>query len=263
MTMTRLRNTAFLLALLAWPSSAVAQGWICDRSAVVNIATATTAELVPVPTGKSVVICGFVLNAGHGLSVVTGTDPAANTEVSETVPANGRWRVLAMRVSLVTDATVANREVSLQFDDGTTAFFAAAANANQAASLTRQYSVGTAGERGAAATATDILIPAPSDVVLLAGHRVRTSTTNRQAGDNFGAPTLLVQESASFKFVSGTGTDCGTGQANLSGPFEVAPFGLLPVSGTGAVMKASLGHAVCLTNNRPVQLSGTVIYGVF
>lgn len=134
------------------------------------------------------------LERSGALRRLTGTDPAANTEISETVPTGARWRLLSMRVALVTDANAANREVAITFDDGTTVYFESAAAANQAASLTRQYTASIVGQRGAASTGTGILILLP-DVQLLAGHRVRTVTTNRQVGDNYGAPELFVEES--------------------------------------------------------------------
>jgi hypothetical protein len=56
------------------------------------------------------------------LRSITGTNPAANAEISETVPTNARWRVHAIRFTLVTDANVANREVALTLDDGAAVF---------------------------------------------------------------------------------------------------------------------------------------------
>jgi hypothetical protein len=127
------------------------------------------------------------------LRSLTGTDPAANTEIQETVPTGARWRLISLRAALVTDANAANREVAITFDDGTTVYAEAHAGANQAASLTRQYAAARGGVRGAAATGTGILIAIP-EIVLPAAHRINTATTNRQAGDNWGAPQLLVEE---------------------------------------------------------------------
>jgi len=124
---------------------------------------------------------------------IAGTDPAANVEISETVPAGARWRLLNLVATLVTDANAANREVSLTFDDGTTVYAVAPSSVNQAASLTRRYSAGAGSIRGAAATALEITI-AITPVVLLAGHRIATVTTNRQVTDNWGAPQYTVEE---------------------------------------------------------------------
>lgn len=133
------------------------------------------------------------LERGGAIRSIAGSNPAANTEIVETVPAGARWRLQSIRFALTTDATAANREVAITFDDGTTVYAEAHSGANQAASLTRQYTAARVGVRGAAATGTGILIAIP-DLVLPAGHRISTATTNRQATDDFGAPQLLVEE---------------------------------------------------------------------
>lgn len=136
---------------------------------------------------------GSIATEGTPTSV-TGTDPAANQEISETVPTGKRWRVQAVQFSLVTDATVANREVVVVVDDGTSTLFQSPAGANQAASLTWAYSVGNVGSPVAGTTATTVRQIVLPNLLLPAGSRIRTATTNRQSGDNFGAPKLLVQE---------------------------------------------------------------------
>lgn len=133
-------------------------------------------------------------HAGDGVvRSITGTDPAANVEVSETVPTGARWHLLAVSVSLVTDANVANRFPQLVIDDGATTIFAADPAAAQAASLTRRYNASVGGER-LDSVDTNKQWSLPIDLPLLAGYRIRTATTNRQATDNFGAPQLLVRE---------------------------------------------------------------------
>ncbi len=124
---------------------------------------------------------------------IAGTDPAANTEISEAVPTNARWRLLGLDAALVTSAFVANREVVLTIDDGATVVAEVAAGVAQAASVTRRYSFARGVPRLAPAASTVISAPAP-DIVLGAGFRIRTVTANLDAGDNFGAPQLLVEE---------------------------------------------------------------------
>lgn len=132
--------------------------------------------------------------AGPGaLRALAGTNPAANAELAETVPAGARWRLRSLLASLVTDANAANREVALLIDDGATVYFATTPGANHAASLTRRYCASPAGVRGIGAAANEIAIAIP-DLVLPAGHRIRTLTTNLQAGDDWGAPQLCVEE---------------------------------------------------------------------
>jgi hypothetical protein len=127
------------------------------------------------------------------LRTIVGTDPAAGAEISETVPAGARWLFRALRASLVTDATVANRAPVLVFDDGTNIYMTAAVNTNHAASNTIAYAFGdvslTASFTNAAAQ-----VSAPSNILLAGGHRIRTVTGSIQAGDNWGAPVYSVEE---------------------------------------------------------------------
>lgn len=132
--------------------------------------------------------------AGLGaIRSVAGTDPAANTEVSEVVPTGARWRLRSLDVALVTDANVANREVTLTIDDGTNIVAEVVTGVLQTATLTRRYSFTQHVQAKAAAAATIINAPAP-DLILLAGWRIRTVTTAIQATDNYGAPRLCVEE---------------------------------------------------------------------
>lgn len=131
---------------------------------------------------------------GRGaLRSVTGTDPAANTEISETVPTGARWRPRSIRFVLVTDANAANREVALVLDDGTNAYARIASGATQVASLTHGYTFARGAQKIAPGVALAHALPMP-DVIMLAGHRIATATTAIQATDNYGAPQLLVEE---------------------------------------------------------------------
>jgi len=131
---------------------------------------------------------------GRGyLRTVTGTDPAAGSEISETVPTNARWRLLAIRFELVTSTTVATRRVNLVIDDGSDTIFERESPATQAADLTRRYNFAAVGYAETAFTSDDVVLGIPA-LILPQGYRVRTSTTNLQSGDNYGAPILMVEE---------------------------------------------------------------------
>ncbi len=124
---------------------------------------------------------------------ITGTDPADNVQISETVPTGARWKPLSISFALVTDATGGNRVVRLELDDGTTIYSRTSPNALQSASKTFQYTfaptLDTQNQSG------NELAFAPMPLVLmLAGHRIRTTTLSFQVTDNFGAPQLLVEE---------------------------------------------------------------------
>src|SRR3990167_10849827 len=127
------------------------------------------------------------------LTSVTGTNPAAGAEISETVPTNARWKIRALRVSLVADANVANRTVEIVIDDG----------ANEILRLQDRTAI-TAGQTISEQASAFSVLPAdiatvhyfalPQDMKLEQGWRIRTETTNLQVGDNYSAPTLIVEE---------------------------------------------------------------------
>jgi hypothetical protein len=124
---------------------------------------------------------------------ITGTDPAAGVEISETVPTNARWRVLGVRYALVTDANVATRTSHLIFDDGAAEVAKMTPEGNQVASVTVQYTYAH-GARSGSIPSTGYLSMLPVTSLLSEGWRIRTSTTNMQVGDNYGAPQLWVEE---------------------------------------------------------------------
>ncbi len=129
----------------------------------------------------------------HGrLLSITGTDPASGAEISLTVPARRRWKIISIRFVLVTDATVVDRTVRLKFDDGTIALFHIASDTVQTASQERKYEFKLQ-PVPQFLVATDFHLPLPH-LSLAAGFRIITITLNLQAGDNLSAPQLLVEE---------------------------------------------------------------------
>jgi hypothetical protein len=132
--------------------------------------------------------------AGAGARrVVAGADPAAGVEWSITVPTDARWRFIALRVLLVNDATVASRVPVFVFDDGANEFYNVAAQIALVASQTGSYSIG-GGQGSAQSVGTSMTLPAPQDFYLGAGFRIRSNTSNLQAGDNWTAPQALIEE---------------------------------------------------------------------
>lgn len=64
-----------------------------------------------------------------------------------------------------------------------------------------------------------------------------------------------------FKLVTGTGTNCGTGQSDLTGNYNwIAQAGIAKGSGLGPVIVAPTGQAVCGTNSAGVTVSGSLAY---
>lgn len=124
---------------------------------------------------------------------ITGSDPAAAAEILETVPTNARWKLLGFRATLVTDANVANRLPRLVVDDGSAILLRAESINFQVASTTMAHWAAV----GLAKIATASQDPQwgfPVGLALPGGFRLGTSTVALQAGDNWSAPQLLVEE---------------------------------------------------------------------
>lgn len=126
---------------------------------------------------------------------VAGTNPAANTEITETVPVGETWRLLAVTVALVQGATQTPQPI-LIVDDGTNVVFESfGSSAAQAASTTCQYTwapgLALSGQVGSG-TNVHSLGPLLEGLVLPAGYRVRTSTLGIGANSDYGPPGLLV-----------------------------------------------------------------------
>jgi len=141
---------------------------------------------------------------GEGnIRTVTGTDQAANTEVSEAVPADAVWDLLSFSVVLVTDANAANRSIDLVIDDGTTENkreSVIATGTSQVASVTRTHLWAPFGINRASDNVTVDGIDLGthwemrSPGLLPEGYRVRTNTRSIQATDNYAAPIFQVRE---------------------------------------------------------------------
>lgn len=126
--------------------------------------------------------------------VVTGTDPSAGSEVSDTVPVNRLWKLLTTKITFVTDATVISRTVTLRLTNGGNVLYAGWANQSQVATETRNYTWGAGVGNIIASINTYAQGMLPVGVLLPAGFNIVTATQNIQAGDNFGTPFYLVEE---------------------------------------------------------------------
>jgi hypothetical protein len=66
------------------------------------------------------------------------------------------------------------------------------------------------------------------------------------------------------RLVQGTGTNCGTGQANLTPAFNLAVGGSVALgTGLGQIFRTSSGGALCVTNSAAIALNILVIYTQF
>jgi hypothetical protein len=157
------------------------------------------------------------------LLVTTAGDPAAGAEATVTVPGRARWELLSFLVTLVTDATVVNRAVQLVADDATTIYVRQPTPAVQAASLTVNYDfLGSLGYSLADAVSGLQVIGTPP-LTLYPGHRIRTSTLNLQAADNYGAPVLLVREVPERSVIGELGEELRLLRKQLGALAEIAP----------------------------------------
>lgn len=132
---------------------------------------------------------------GHGfLERITGTDPAANTEITETIPTGALYRLKTFRFELVADANVANRTVTVVIDDGaTTPYYQRSFATAQTAGQTIVYNVIPHPlSADPADSGTHRYLSIPMDR-FRQGMRIRTVTTNIQAGDNYGPPRYVVE----------------------------------------------------------------------
>lgn len=132
---------------------------------------------------------------GRGyLEAVIGTDPAANVQIAEAVPANERWRVLAIHLQLVTDSTVADRTVTVIFKtaDGDE-ITRDVSGTTQQASETMDYHLAIWETKPSDVDGADAYMTIPNDFWLGEGWTIETSVANWQTGDNWAAPTIIVE----------------------------------------------------------------------
>ena len=124
---------------------------------------------------------------------ITGTDPAAGVQISETVPTGALWHPISVKFTIVCDATVVSRGIILAFTDGTNELMRSFTNTTVPAGTTL---TATFSDIGTVATGlSNANMGVFSDATLLpAGFQITTVINNLQAGDNLGAPQLLVEE---------------------------------------------------------------------
>ena len=131
---------------------------------------------------------------GRGLiRLIVGTDPAAGAEISETVPAGVKWRLISLRAMFYASATVANRTPKLQLTDGTFTFFTSGVSATITASVTGIFSFAVLGQEDTSNNAA-ITQCIPDNLMLLPNYKITTVTGEKQADDNWTPPIFLVEE---------------------------------------------------------------------
>jgi hypothetical protein len=165
-----------------------------DSGAVTELATilqgmVTSTQRLAWP-GSAVV---STIGSPGNVRLVTGTNPAAGVEITETVPTGARWKLRSFRARLVTSATVAGRRPLLIIDDGASSIVQFDPPESQAASEDFGWVTGPGMQR-LGSTFDTKQWGMPVEIMLLAGWRIRTSTGDMQAADNWSAPQLSIEE---------------------------------------------------------------------
>lgn len=131
---------------------------------------------------------------GVGLSVISPSlDPAAGAEAAVPVRSNAAWLLRNLTITLVTDATAVSRRFGLKVTRSGGTILKTASGTVQNASLTFDYHVASWGESGGDRNG-QILVNWPADFRLRAGDIITTETALLQAGDNFSAIRVTVDE---------------------------------------------------------------------
>jgi len=105
--------------------------------------------------------------------ILTADVTADDSDKSFTVTALKVWQPLSVQVSLVTTATVGNRQMTIDITDGSDNLLARVrAGAVQAASLTYTYTFGLGLDKDVAPIALHLTAPLPA-MLLAAGYKIR------------------------------------------------------------------------------------------
>lgn len=186
------------------PNITVEPGWQMQAEVTQTgqgAATNVTFHCHVAPAGVSSRAGSFIFTEEPGVGVgelraVSLGNPAAGAEYStQTVPAKCRWVVRSIRGRLSTDATVANRVTEVNVDDGTNAYAIWTWPLPVTASSSPRLTLATgAGDTANAAVSAYCILGGIAALPLAAGHRVSFSTNNLQAGDNWDAGFMFVEE---------------------------------------------------------------------
>lgn len=128
-----------------------------------------------------------------GILQPTFTNPAAGAEINDTVPDNQIWEVLAYGVTLVTDSNAANRTVNLDFTFPDGSVMRRSSGTTQQASEQIDYNFIPGGTTAEVLANTTHEIALPARLILPAGSTITSTTTNKQAGDNYNQPHATVR----------------------------------------------------------------------
>ena len=130
---------------------------------------------------------------------ITGTNPAAGSEILETIATGSRTRVITFFAVLVTDATVTNRRAVMVIDNpATTAILRIRTAADIPASQTQEFNFYNGANKETTVITSTLDTYLPAELWLEAGGRIHLTAVGLQAGDDFAAPLLTVEDQISI-----------------------------------------------------------------
>lgn len=135
-----------------------------------------------------------VIPGRSGIRSVIGTNPAAGQEIEEVVPNGQIWRILAVTFTLACDANAANRYIHVFFQDDNGLKIVGRHNEFITANQTRAVTVAPYGSETTDPQNTETFIMIPPEIYLPSLGTITTVTDSIQAGDNYSAPVILIEQ---------------------------------------------------------------------
>lgn len=126
--------------------------------------------------------------------VNTPAAPGNGNELNFSVPANRIWRLISVSLTLITNATVANRDFLLEIQPLGTDALNIPSSITQAASKTFNYNFGQFGSKSNDVAAVNYDVPLPSGLILQDSDVIQTVTTNLQGTDHYVGVTFYVEQ---------------------------------------------------------------------
>ena len=132
--------------------------------------------------------------ANGAIQEIIGLDPAAGDNVSDEIPANELWEILAVSLFFAPNATVADRTVKLQMGlTNAVQWVRTDTTTIQASENTSIWFI-VNGTTGVITANSEHEVALPTGIFLLPASIIKTVTTNIQATDNYATPHYLVRK---------------------------------------------------------------------
>ncbi len=201
-TLTQQLPEGYLLDVSAFGAGVPSRGFVFVRGSLIrpigggtNLKIPLFADYIP-GAGSIGWPSSRVLSPVEGpgfLTAVIVTNPAAGADWVQTIPANERWRPISLEAQLAVANSGAARPVEIVLDNGSAIYARMATNTTAPINATANVNFSNAGTPSTS-IASDLYAQMPSGVILPAGHRVRSVTTNIVAGDAWSNIIFLVEK---------------------------------------------------------------------